>query len=318
MEINHDIVKRRERYAAPAVASSAGNGGEGDTAMRGHGRSGLAGLAVAQLAVALIFANLGVISGVPGARAAAPDIIVYGDPTLAHALRAVGARFSAQTGVPVHVFSAPPAVILAQLRHEVWNDVVVTLVPWMDRAEQAGVIEPGTRTGAWRTTLVMARATDPAPSGVTPANDTVAITDPTPAATIDGPAVLAALGLHPAHVQGVANAAEVAFLLDTGAAAQGLVHLTDVRADPKLSVAAPVADTAYSPIVYAAAISTLTHSPNARAFLDYLHSPAATEVLHAAGLEAAPLPTAPEDTRPVETKSQETKPRETKPREIKP
>jgi molybdate transport system substrate-binding protein len=244
--------------------------------------------------------------------------MVYGDPTLAHALRAVGARFSAQTGVPVHVFSAPPAVILAQLRHEVWNDVVVTLVPWMDRAEQAGVIEPGTRTGAWRTTLVMARATDPAPSGVTPANDTVAITDPTPAATIDGPAVLAALGLHPAHVQGVANAAEVAFLLDTGAAAQGLVHLTDVRADPKLSVAAPVADTAYSPIVYAAAISTLTHSPNARAFLDYLHSPAATEVLHAAGLEAAPLPTAPEDTRPVETKSQETKPRETKPREIKP
>jgi molybdate transport system substrate-binding protein len=318
MEINHDIVKRRERYAAPAVASSAGNGGEGDTAMRGHGRSGLAGLAVAQLAVALIFANLGVISGVPGARAAAPDIIVYGDPTLAHALRAVGARFSAQTGVPVHVFSAPPAVILAQLRHEVWNDVVVTLVPWMDRAEQAGVIEPGTRTGAWRTTLVMARATDPAPSGVTPANDTVAITDPTPAATIDGPAVLAALGLHPAHVQGVANAAEVAFLLDTGAAAQGLVHLTDVRADPQLSVSAPVADTAYSPIVYAAAISTLTHSPNARAFLDYLHSPAATEVLHAAGLEAAPLPTAPEDTRPVETKSQETKPRETKPREIKP
>jgi molybdate transport system substrate-binding protein len=287
MEINHDIVKRRERYAAPAVASSAGNGGEGDTAMRGHGRSGLAGLAVAQLAVALIFANLGVISGVPGARAAAPDIIVYGDPTLAHALRAVGARFSAQTGVPVHVFSAPPAVILAQLRHEVWNDVVVTLVPWMDRAEQAGVIEPGTRTGAWRTTLVMARATDPAPSGVTPANDTVAITDPTPAATIDGPAVLAALGLHPAHVQGVANAAEVAFQLDTGAAAQGLVHLTDVRADPKLSVAAPVADTAYSPIVYAAAISTLTHSPNARAFLDYLHSPAATEVLHAAPADRA-------------------------------
>src|ERR1700722_17580309 len=69
--IYHDIVKCCERYAAPAVASSAGNGGEGDTAMRGHGRSGLAGLVAAQLAVALIFANLGVILGVPGARAAA-------------------------------------------------------------------------------------------------------------------------------------------------------------------------------------------------------------------------------------------------------
>jgi molybdate transport system substrate-binding protein len=249
--------------------------------MLANGRGVLAGLAVA---LALPWAA--------SARAAAPDVIVYGDPTLTHALRDVGARFTAQTSVPVHVFAAPPTLILAQLRHSVWNDVVVTLAPWMDQAEQAGVIEPGTRTGAWRTTLVLARA-----AGVTPANDpehdTIAITDPTPAATIDGPAVLAALGLHPAHVQGVANTAEVGFLLDTGAAAQGLLHLTDVRADPKLSVAGPVADTAYPPIVYAAAISTLTHSPNAHAFLDYLRSPAATEVLRADGLETVPLGTAP-------------------------
>ena len=98
----------------------------------------------------------------------------------------------------------------------------------------------------------------------------------------------AALGLHPAHVQGVANTTEVVFLLDTGAAAQGLVHLTDVRADPNLSVFTPVAASAYPPIVYAAAVSTLTHSPNARAFLDYLHSPAATETLRADGVETVP------------------------------
>jgi ABC-type molybdate transport system substrate-binding protein len=42
---------------------------------------------------------------------------------------------------------------------------------------------------------------------------------------------------------------------------------------------------AYTPIIYDAAISTLTHSPNARAFLDYLHSPAATDIMHADGLE---------------------------------
>ncbi len=236
-----------------------------------------------RLVVPLLF----VMPWATSARAAAPDVIVYGDPTLAHALRDVGARFTAQTGVPVHVFSAPPAIILAQLRHEVWNDVVVTLVPWMDQAEQAGVIQPGTRTGAWRTTLVMAHAIG-APRTNDPANDIVAVPDPTPAATIDGPAVLAALDLHPAHVQGVANTAEVAFLLDSDAAAQGLMHLTDVRADPKLSVAAPVAPSAYAPIVYAAAISTLTHSPNARAFLDYLHSPGAADVLAADGLETAP------------------------------
>jgi hypothetical protein len=57
------------------------------------------------------------------------------------------------------------------------------------------------------------------------------------------------------YVPGVANTAGVAFLLDTGAAARGLVYPTDVRADPELSVAGPVADTAYAPIVYAAAIA---------------------------------------------------------------
>jgi ABC-type molybdate transport system substrate-binding protein len=217
------------------------------------------------------------------ARAAAPDVIVYGEPTLRHALLDVGARFTAETGVPVHVFAAPPTIILAQLRHQVWNDVVVTQALFMDQAEQAGVIEKGTRTGVWRNTLVLASATD-----VTPANDTFVVTDPTPAATIDGPAVLAAVGLHPAHVQGVANTANVGFLLDTGGAAEGLVHLTDVRADPKLRVAAPVAASGYAPIVYAAAISTLTHSPNARAFLDFLHAPSATEVLVADGLETVP------------------------------
>jgi molybdate transport system substrate-binding protein len=242
----------------------------------------LAGLAVA-LAVSLAALLPALSPGTASAEAAAPDVIVYGEPTLRHALLDVGARFTAQTGVPVHVFAAPPSIILAQLRHQVWNDVVVIEAPWMDQAEQAGVIAKGTRTGAWRNTLVLARATD-----VTPANDTMAITDPTPAATIDGPAVLAALGLHTAHVQGVANAATVAFMLDSGVAFEGLVHLTDVRADPKLRVAGPVAPSAYAPIVYAAAISTLTHSPNASAFLDYLTSPPATEVLRADGLETGP------------------------------
>jgi molybdate transport system substrate-binding protein len=247
---------------------------EKGAAMLARDRGALSGLVVA-LAVPLAWAT--------PVRAAAPDVIVYGDTTLLHALHDVGARFTAQTGVPVHVFVAPPAIILAQLRHAVWNDVVVTLAPWMDQAEEAGVIEKGTRTGTWRNALVLAQATS-----MHATNETLAITDPTPAASIDGPAVLAALGLHPARVQGVANTAEIDFLLDTGAAAQGLVHLTDVRADSKLSVAAPVAPSAYAPIVYAAAVSTLTHSPNARVFLDYLHSPAATDVLRADGLETVP------------------------------
>jgi ABC-type molybdate transport system substrate-binding protein len=255
--------------------------------------------------VAGIFVTVALTLSAISSRAAAPDVVVYGEPTLARALRDVGARFTAQTGAPVHVFSAPPTLILAQLRHQVWNDVVVTQVPWMDQAEQEGVIVPGTRTGVWHNSLVLARASRPANDG---GKEIVAVTDPTQAATIDGLAVLTAMGLHPVavqeansplsgaipaaqgwhptYVQGVANTAEVGFLLQTGAAAQGLVYLTDVRADPKLSVVAPV--TATAAIVYTAAISRLTHSPNARAFLNYLVSPAPIEVLRLDGEESAP------------------------------
>src|SRR5580704_4346509 len=179
---HHEIVTPGVRYADPGAKSSRGSGVKGNDAMLARGGSVLAGLVVV-LAVLLPVVPLCATS----ARAAAPDVIVYGDPTLRHALLDVGARFTARTGVPVHVFAAPPTLILAQLRHEVWNDVVVTLAPWMDQAEQAGVIQKGTRTGAWRNSLVLARA-----AGATPGNDTVAVTDPTPAATIDGPAVLAA------------------------------------------------------------------------------------------------------------------------------
>src|SRR5208337_3481488 len=112
------------------------SGDEGDGAMPTRGHSGLAGLVVALVALlpGLLFCTA-------PARAAAPDVIVYGNPTLLHALLDVGARFTAQTGVPVHVFAASPTLILAQLRHQVWNDVVVTEVSWMDQAEQAGVIQ---------------------------------------------------------------------------------------------------------------------------------------------------------------------------------
>ncbi len=217
------------------------------------------------------------------ASGAVPDIVVYCDPTLAHAMRDTGSLFTARNQAPVHVFSAPPTLMLAQLARHVQNDVLVTETSWMDRAESEGLIQSGTRVGGWRNRLVIARQ-----AAAEHADEAFALTDPTPAATIDGPAVIAALGLKPARKLGAANSSEVAFLLDTGAASRGLLHLTDVRADPALAVAEPVAEGAYQPIIYAAAMSGLARSPNARGFLEFLRSPEAAERLQADGLETAP------------------------------
>lgn len=212
-----------------------------------------------------------------------PDIVVYCDPTLAHAMRDIGSLFDARNQAPVHVFSAPPTLMLAQLARHVQNDILVTETGWMDRAESEGLIQSGTRVGGWRNRLVIARQ-----AAAARADDVFALTDPTPAATVDGAAVIAAMGLKPARTLGVANSLEVAFLLDTGAASRGLLHLTDVRADPALAVAETVADGAYPPIVYAAAMSRLASSPNALGFLAFLRSPEAAERLRADGLETTP------------------------------
>jgi molybdate transport system substrate-binding protein len=215
--------------------------------------------------------------------AAAPDVIVYCDPTLVPAVRDVGQLFTARSQATVDVFTAPPPLMLAQLARQVQNDALITQTAWMDRAEASGLLKPGTRTGSWRNSLVIAGK-----SGGAKTDGVFARTDPTPAATIDGPAILTALALQPAHVIGAANSGGVAFLLDTGVAQQGLLHLTDVRANPGLAVLQPVPDGAYPPIVYVAALTKLTQSVNAQAFLDFLHTPEANSRLHAAGLETVP------------------------------
>ena len=79
-----------------------------------------------------------------------------------------------------------------------------------------------------------------------------AVTDPIPASDIDGPAFLARLGLQPTRVLGAVDTDEVAFLLTTGAAQAGLLHMTDVRADERLAVIRQVPAEIQPPLLYAA------------------------------------------------------------------
>jgi molybdate transport system substrate-binding protein len=217
------------------------------------------------------------------ATASAQDVVAYCDPTLAHVLRGAGAMFERESGASVYVFSAPPSLMLAQIAHHVQNDVLVTGTSWMDQAEQGQLIQPDSRVGAWQVRLVIARRV-----GTAPSNDAFAITDATPGSTIDGPAVLAALGLKPAHLLGGVDVRDVAFFLETGAASQGILYQTDVAADPRLEVVRPIGADVAPPTRYVAAINRMSHNPNARRFLDFLTTPQATTLLRAGGLEPVP------------------------------
>ena len=92
-------------------------------------------------------------------------------------------------------------------------------------------------------------------------------------------------------VVGAANAGDVAFLVKTGVARLGVLYLTDVRADPALAVTATLDPTVAS-LTYSSAMSEKGKSPNSQAFLKFLRTPPAAQLLRAQGLETLhePLP----------------------------
>ena len=204
------------------------------------------------------------------ARAAGADLVVSCDTTLAPALRAVGAAYAARAGGRVFVFPTGPGLILPQLVRDIQNDIVVTQVATLRQAAQAGVIGATAFRIRWRNPLVVAGV-----RGASATGRTFAVSDASPASDIDGPALLARLGLQPARVLGAVDTDEVAYLL----------HMTDVRADRRLEVIRNVPDEIHPPVVYAASVTRLASRPNPEDFIVFLSTTEANAVLADAGLE---------------------------------
>ena len=227
--------------------------------------------------------SVAAVSGVAGqARADTTDLAVACDTTLAPALQAVGAAYRARTGVRINVFATGPGLVLPLLLREIQNDIVVTQGITLEQAAKAGVIAQGAQAGPWRDRLVIAGLRG-GPSLLPDAP--VAASDPSPASDLDGPAVLARMGLRHAAMLGAIDCDGVAFLVTTGAAPAGLLHMTDVRADPRLVVLRPVPDDVHPPIVFGAAVTTLSSRPNPAGLIAFLAGRETTALLLDNGLE---------------------------------
>jgi molybdate transport system substrate-binding protein len=207
------------------------------------------------------------------------DLSVTCDTTLAPALRKAAATYKAQAGVHVFVFPTGPGLILPQLVRDIQNDIVVTRTTTLEQALQAGVVAAAVR-GQWRNPLVIAGR-----QGAASTDRSFAAPDPSPASEIDGPALLARLDIKPNRTLGAVDTDEVAFLLTTGSAQAGLLHLTDVRADDRLVVIRAVPAEVQTPLLYAASVTRLARRPNPEGFIQFLATKDATDMLAAAGLE---------------------------------
>jgi molybdate transport system substrate-binding protein len=217
------------------------------------------------------------------AKADTIDLSLACDTAFAPALRKVAAAYRVKTSAEVFVFPTGPGLILPQLERDIQNDIVATQIAILEQLQQARIIAAVPTAPRWRTPLVIAGR-----SATAALDQTFTAPDPTPAFAIDGPALVAKLGLKPARLLGTVNTREVASLLLSGVAQAGLVHMTDVRANPGLAVIRPVPPEIQPPAVYAASVTRLSSRPDPQGFIAFLATPEATALLAASGLETQP------------------------------
>jgi molybdate transport system substrate-binding protein len=251
---------------------------------------------------------LSVAAAVTPAHAAypvAPDVVVFCEPTLQHAVADLAVLWRKETHVPVRIFTSPTPAMLEQIAHHARDDVVIGEG---DKAAAAAarqnLVKPDTVERLWRNHLVVAAlraGIEKASLGWPPAADNlaalagkapIAIVDPWAAsAGADSQKALQALGLWQAvngKLIGVIGTADAAYLLAQGKVRLAILYATDVAAKPAFAVTDRLPAASYRPIVYWAAQTADALSPNSAKFVAFLRQAQAQQRARADGLKVLP------------------------------
>ena len=180
--------------------------------------------------------------------------------------------------------AAPMRSVLPQLARQIQNDLVMTSQAALAEAVAQKLVTPGTPAGFWHNRFVLAGRPGADRSAL---KGRMAVSDPTQASDHDGPAILRAIGTDPATVLGVIDTDEVAWLLLRNQADAGLLHSTDLRANPRLALLGLVAEAIAPAQAYAIAVTALARRPHPEAFVRFLTGPDGAALLKAQGLEVS-------------------------------
>ncbi len=229
------------------------------------------------------FGMAALLPGVARAEWLRDEIGVYCDPALRPVLDAVAARFRRAHAIDLRIFCAAPGQMLGLLEHGTQDDILITLAPFMRQAKQSGLVVAD--KPLWRNRLVFAAQGthgpevpfDAAALADRLAGGKLAVPDPTPAASVDGPLVLQRLGLAEqlsGRVQGAANTGDALAMLQRGDVAMALCHISEVVGVTSVGAALTVPETAYDQIEYDVALSKKAWSRNQDKLLADLAGPA--------------------------------------------
>lgn len=225
-------------------------------------------------------------------RAPAP-LNVFAAASMQTALDAIAKSWTAGGRPAPRLVYASSAVHARQIEQGAPADIFISADEnWADHLEKAGLLEPGARRDLVKNDLVL----------IAPADSKIELKIEKgfdlAGAIGDGRLAVCSLGSCPAGVYAqealtslgvwakveprVAQASNVRGALNLvalGEASFGVVYLTDANAERRVRIVDKFPSWSHSPILYPAAIVKGSRHADARAFFDYLFSPAAQKIL---------------------------------------
>jgi molybdate transport system substrate-binding protein len=242
--------------------------------------------------------SLLILCGAAHSPAAAEDTLtVFAAASMKNALDDIDAAFTARTGIKVNASYAASSTLAKQIEQGAPADIFVSAdTDWMDYAVGKKTINEATRVNLLGNAIVLIAPKDSKVDNVAIGQnfDLAKLAGDGKIATGDVKAVpvgkyakaaLEKLGAWAAVEPKFAMADSVRAaltLVARGEAALGIVYATDAKVEPGAKIVGTFPADSHPPIVYPVA-ATATAKPEAKDYLDYLHSSAAKAVLEKYG-----------------------------------
>jgi molybdate transport system substrate-binding protein len=227
--------------------------------------------------------------GAAPAAAQSRDVLVFAAASLKNALDDVVAQWQRETGKKVAVSYAASNTLIKQIEQGAPADIFISAdLDWMNYGQEKGLIKPDTRANLLGNRIVLIAPKDSAVSvTIQPGFDLAVLlkggrlamgnVDAVPAGKY-GKAALEKLGAWDGVKDKIAQAESVRaalVLVSRGEAPLGIVYQTDAASDPSVKIVGVFPENSHPPIIYPIALTKDSANADARAFLDYVRSPAA-------------------------------------------
>jgi len=220
-------------------------------------------------------------------------VTIFAAASMKTALDAVAEAWKAEAGKATSIVYASSASLARQIDYGAPADIFISAdLTWMDYLDKAKLIQAGTRRNLVGNALVLIESADSsADLKIAPGFDLAGATGDSKVAVctitscpggIYAKQALENLGVFAKVEPKLAQADNIRTaltLVSRGEAKFGIVYATDAKADPKVRVVGTFPESTHSPIVYPVALVATSKNPNAAAFLAYLSSPTASNIL---------------------------------------